>query len=135
MLILDQKERCGNWARCRAPHVASWGDWYQAIGWERRGALIAVVIFNSYSGVDISMHVRAIPGKRWLTREALRAAFRYPFIQLGCRRVTAEVPSRNTAALSFDKALGFQYEGTKRDGTVDDDIVILGMRRSECRWL
>lgn len=134
-LVLDQRERCGDWARARIAHVPSWGEWYQAIGYERDGELIAVCVFNLYSGADIALHVAAEAGSRWCTREFLGACFRYAFVQLGCRRVSGFVPSRNRPALRLDEHLGFVYEGRMRDALPDDDVVVLGMKRNECRWL
>ena len=135
-LVLTEKERCGEFARARIPHVPSWGEWYEAIGLERDGELVAAVIFNFFSGADIAMHIAAVPGRRWMTRELLRAAFRYPFVQLGCRRVTGYVPASNTDALRFDRHLGFVQEGVMREALESgEDVIVLGMLRSECRWL
>ena len=58
------------------------------IGLEEDGELIAGVVFNMYTGPSICMHVAAVPGKRWMTREYLWRCFAYPFVQLGCRRIT-----------------------------------------------
>jgi RimJ/RimL family protein N-acetyltransferase len=137
MIIFNQKERCAAWAFDRIPamrHVGIWKD-FEALGWEKRGELQAAVIFNLYSGADIAMHVAAIPGGRWLTKEFLFAAFAYPFLQLGCRRVSGYVPSKCRDVIAFDEHLGFTYEGTMRDALPDDDIVCLGMLRADCRFI
>ncbi len=135
ILILGQKERCGEWARGRIAHVPSWGEWFEAIGLERDGALQAVVVYNLWSGADIAMHIAAVPGRRWMTRDFLRAVFRYPFVQLGCRRVTGYVPASNSDALRFDLHLGFRREGLMREALENgEDVVILGMLERECRW-
>lgn len=136
MLVLGQKERCGDWAKAKIPGVQSWGEWYEAIGWEKDGELQAVAIFDHYSGPDISIHVAAVPGRRWMTREALRTVFRYPFNQLGVHRVTGCIASRNKDAVRLNLHLGFTLEGVKRQGSHDgDDMLILGMLKEECRWL
>lgn len=134
-ILFNERERCGAWAKARIPHVSSWGEWYQALGLERAGELVAAVIFNLYSSEDIAMHVAAVPGRRWMTREFLRAAFRYPFVQLRVRRVTGYVPAKNTVAIAFDEHLGFEREGLLRHALPDDDVVILGMLRERCRYL
>jgi RimJ/RimL family protein N-acetyltransferase len=134
-LVLDQRERCGEWARARIPYVPSWGDWYQAIGLERDGELVAVVVFNLYSGADVAMHIAAVPGRRWMTRQFLRAAFRYPFIQLGCRRVSGFVPVTNLDAQRFDEHLGFRREGLMREALPNgEDVIVYGMLERESRW-
>lgn len=134
-VVLDQKERFGEWARTRIPHVDSWGEWYEAIGLEEDGEPIAAVIYNLYSGADIAMHIAGAPGRRWLNREFLRVAFRYPFVQLGCRRVSGYVPATNADALRFDRHIGFVDEGVMREALPNgEDVVVLGMLKNECKW-
>jgi RimJ/RimL family protein N-acetyltransferase len=132
-VILDQRDRCAEWARQRIPHVPSWGEWCEAIGLEEDGELLAVVVYNLYSSADIAMHIAAVPGRRWMTREFLRVAFRYPFVQLGCRRVSGYVPASNADAQRFDEHLGFRREGLMRHALPDDDIIVYGMLREEAR--
>lgn len=132
-VILNERDRCAEWARQRIPHVPSWGEWCEAIGLEEDGELLAVVVFNLYSSADIAMHIAAVPGRRWMTREFLRVAFRYPFVQLGCRRVSGYVPASNADAQRFDEHLGFQREGLMRHALPDDDIIVYGMLREEAR--
>ena len=134
-VILNERDRCAEWARQRIAHVPSWGEWCEAIGLEDDGELLAVVVYNLMSECDIAMHVAAIPGRRWLNREFLGVAFRYPFVQLKLQRVTGYVPEKNVDALRFDLHLGFQREGLLRRALPDDNVVVLGMLREECRWL
>lgn len=134
-LVLDQRERVGEFVQALQPHVESWGAWYQAIGLENDdGDLISGVVYNLYSGADIAMHVAGV-GPNWLSRSYLRAAFTYPFVQLGCRRVSGFVPASNAAARRFDEHVGFQREGLMRHALPDDDIIVYGMLREECRWI
>lgn len=134
-VILNERDRCAEWARQRIAHVPSWGEWCEAIGLEDDGELLAVVVYNLYSGADIAMHIAAVPGRRWMTREFLRVAFRYPFVQLKCRRVSGFVPASNTDALRFDLHLGFVREGLMREALENgEDVIVLGMLERECRW-
>lgn len=134
MLIVGQKERCGDWARDRIG-VQSWGAWYEALGWEKDGELQAVVVFENWSGPDISLHIAAMPGKRWLRREFMRAGFRYAFIQLGVRRITCPIPAMNFAAARFAVKFGFTLEGVKQHGWWNDDMMIFGLKKAECKYL
>jgi len=68
-----------------------------------------------------------------MTRAFLRAAFRYPFVQLGCRRVTGYVPAQNLEAQRFDEHLGFRREGLMRHAMEDDDVIVYGLLREEAR--
>jgi hypothetical protein len=71
-----------------------------------------------------------------MNRAFLGEGFRYPFEQLGCKRVTGLVPARNEVAARFDEHLGFIYEGRIRQVLPNgDDLLVYGMLREECRFL
>ena len=107
---------------------------FTALGWEQDGKLLAGVLFDSMQKPNICMHIVTEPG--WMNRDFIREAFRYPFIQLGCGRVTGKTPLKNKASLTFQKALGFKVEGRVRQPLPDgDDLIITGMLKSECKWL
>lgn len=109
---------------------------YTALGLMRNGELVAGVVYNFYTGTNICMHIGAKPGRMWLNREFLHAAFDYPFNELGCRRVTGLVPKKNKDARRFDEHLGFKLEGCMRQALADDDMLIYGMTRKDAqRWL
>jgi RimJ/RimL family protein N-acetyltransferase len=134
-VILNERDRFAEWARLRIGHVSSWGEWCEAIGLEEDGEPIAAVVYNQFSGADISMQVAAMPGRRWMTREFLRTVFRYPFVQLGCRRVSGFVPATNTDAQRFDEHIGFVREGLMREALeTGEDVIVYGMLERECRW-
>lgn len=106
------------------------------IGLEQDGELIAGVGYNIYTVAAICMHVAAVPGKRWMTRDFLWRAFAYPFLQLKCNRVTALVRVDNEESKRFVLHLGFKYEGLLRQAANDgQDMIVFGMLRDECRWL
>jgi RimJ/RimL family protein N-acetyltransferase len=134
-VITWDRERCATWARERIPGIESWSDWYQAFGWETDGKLVAAVVYTHFNGSDIWMHCAIDCKGKCLTRTAIKAAFRYPFVQLGCRRVTGLVAARNVAAQKIDEKLGFVREGLLREGLPDDDLIVFGMLKKDCRWL
>jgi RimJ/RimL family protein N-acetyltransferase len=107
-----------------------------AIGLEENGELIVGVVYDSYTGPSISMHVAAEPGKRWASKDFLYRCFAYPFIQLECNRVTGLVRVDNIMTQKFDEHLGFVREGIIRRGASDGtDFILYGMLKEECRWL
>lgn len=114
-----------------------WGDNFAALVLERDGEIIAAAFFDRYHPrASIDMHIAGSPGRRWLTRDFLAASFRYPFVQLGVRRVGANVAANNSNALRFAKHLGFTLEGLSRDEwAAGIDVVRFGMKKSECRYL
>lgn len=133
-LIYGDDERLIRWASHGMSGLGFRKD-ATAIGIERGGELRGVVVYDGFSVADCNMHVVSDGSRRWLTREFLVHVFAYPFIQCGFRRVTGLVPASNEEALRFDLKLGFKYEGYCRHAMPDDDIVILGMLREECRWI
>lgn len=107
----------------------------RAIGFQRRGELVAVVVYDAFTPCDCNMHVASDGSGRWLTRTALIEAFHYPFVQLGLRRVTALIPAKKTAAIRFNEHLGFKLEGFCPEAMPDDDLQVRGMLRRECRFI
>ncbi len=107
----------------------------QALGWTEGGELIAGVAYNDFNGVNICMHVAAVPGKRWLRREFLFTCFDYPFNQLKAKRITATVAEGNKEARKFDEKLGFVLETTLSDAHPTGGLLVYVMRRQDCRWL
>ena len=105
------------------------------IGLLENGKLIGGVLYTRYTGTDVCMHVAgAYPG--WVNLSFIKAAFRVPFIQLGCQRCSGLVRVDNHAAQKFDEHLGFKREGVLRKADDDGcDLIIYGMLREECKWL
>lgn len=108
----------------------------KGVGLEKAGELVAGVLYEGYTHHNIWMHVAAAPGRQWLNREFLRYCFHYPFVELGCRRVSGWVEASNEDARKFDEHLGFKEEarlkGAARDG---GDVILYVMWRSECRYV
>lgn len=74
--------------------------------------------------------------KRWCNRRMLRFVFGVAFNALNCRRVSVAVDARNSECLKLVKKLGFVQEGIFRAQRDDGgDNVVLGMLKSECKWL
>jgi RimJ/RimL family protein N-acetyltransferase len=106
------------------------------IGLKQDEELIAGVLYDDYNGSNVWMHVAAIPGRRWMTRELLYTAFAYPFIQLGCKRITGWVEASNTDARRFDEHLGFKQEAVIKHAARDGgDVIMYVMFREDCRFL
>lgn len=133
-LIYGEEDRLLPWAAEKNGVTGFRRDAY-AIGLERDGELCAVVVFDDFSDGDCAMHIASDGMRRWMNKELLLAAFAYPFVQLGLRRVTGKVAAKNHAALAFDEHLGFVREGLCRAAFPDDDMVVLGLLRSACRFI
>lgn len=134
MILWDARERVAAWVSERTG-TPGWGEWYQGIGHERDGELIAGVIFNFWTPADIALHIAADPGAAWLTGEFARAIFGYPFSQLNTRRVSAFPQSKDEGARKLVESLGFSHEGTMRHAYPDDDAEVYGLLKEDCRYL
>lgn len=132
-LIFDQPARVAQWVYSRLPHTDD-ATAFCAIGLESAGELVAGVVYNSYTGFDIDMSAATEPHLLWRP-QWLVPIFRYPFVQLRCRRVSAGAASRNRASIAVLLHLGFKPEGCKREALPDDDLLLFGMKRDECRYL
>lgn len=95
----------------------------------------AVVLYTDVRRWSVEMVVVSDGSKEWMSRQLLRAAFSYPFVQLGKERVTARIESTNHQAVALDEGLGFVHEGVQRRQFGDNDCVLMGMLRRECRWI
>lgn len=108
----------------------------RAIGLRRDGELVAGVVYEGYNGRNIWMHVAAIPGARWMSREFLHAVFAYPFDLCKVDRVSGYVNESNLQARRFDEHLGFKEEARLRGAAPDGgDVLVYVMWRDDCRFL
>lgn len=105
------------------------------IGLERDSEIVAVVVYDNFSEADVNMHIASDGSRAWMNKSLLVAAFAYPFIQLGLRRVTGMVPAKNAEALAFDEHIGFTREGFHPHALPGDDLVSLGLLRENCRFI
>jgi RimJ/RimL family protein N-acetyltransferase len=96
--------------------------------------LLGGVVYQGYTGASIKMHVAGIPGY-WLSKNMLWLCFDYPFNQLGCKKVFAQIPFTNTKSVDFARRLGFKYEVIVKDVFPDGDLLVLSLYRENCRWL
>lgn len=98
------------------------------------GTLRGGVIYNGYTGASINLHVWGRDSK-WADRDMLYMTFHYPFEQLSCRKVFGQIPANNTHALDFDLKLGFKIEARIPEVFPDEDLIVVSMKREDCRWL
>lgn len=132
-LIQDQPDEVGTWVCDRTG-----GLWYEgagaAIGFTFDGAMAAGCTFENYNGANIYLRF-AVQDRRVFNRASIWAVFSYPFLQLGCKRVTAVVDCDNVRSLTFVEHLGFVREATLADAAPNGDQAVFRMLKSECRWL
>lgn len=98
------------------------------------GDLLGGVIYDGYTGSCIFIHQAGFD-KHWMNRDMLWTAFDYPFNQLGCTKLFGTIPSTNGELLGINLRLGFQVEAVLEDAYPGGDMLVLSMKRDECRWL
>jgi RimJ/RimL family protein N-acetyltransferase len=133
LMIYNHDAALAKWAGDRIG-VSDFGP-SRAIGIIRNQTLAAAAIFHHYRPPDIEISF-VTATKRWATPQAVRAIMRYPFLQLGCKRLTAITKATNQPTRAFLCRLGFHLEGLHPDVFDDDDAVSYGLlRRDAARWL
>lgn len=133
-LVYGQDARLLPWA-CKRIGINSFRSDAHAIGLERRGLVVAVVVYDNFSSHDCNMHVASDGSSRWLTRSFLMAAFAHPFLQWGLRRVSSPISESNTEALRFNEHLGFKREGYHPNAASDGAVISLGLLKEDCAYL
>ena len=132
-LVFD-KDRVGHWVFSMVGGVFD-PTTSSAIGLEQNGQLIAGVVFDNYNHRSVCMHVAAVPGARWVTKEYLRVCFDYPFNQLKVCKIIGLVDSTNTPARRFDEHLGFVQECVITEAGRFGDLLVYTMTRQQCRLI
>jgi RimJ/RimL family protein N-acetyltransferase len=132
-IVYGDAGRIGPWV-CERTGGKFAGPLAQAIGLEKDGRLVAGILYDHYNGRSIAMHV-AGDGGHWITRDLLRAAFAYPFVQLRVRKVLGFVDSANVSAHRLDEHLGFVLEARISDAGPQGDLLLYSMTAEQCRYL
>ncbi len=119
------------WLRIKLPQLK--GE-FQAIGWERGGAMVVAVGYSNFNGCDIEMSIYAERGQ-WAKPGVLKAMFDYPFNQVGCQRVTAVIAKANRKARKLVEHVGFTHEGTHPRALDGKTALSYGLLKENCRWI
>lgn len=98
------------------------------------GQIAGMVGYDGWLPGACAMHVALDDPRALLTLR--HHAFEIPFTRYGFAFVMAPVLSTNERALDFDRRLGFHEKTRFADAFGKGvDLVLLEMRREECRWL
>ena len=131
MIVKNQSEAVARWAGDRLG--CTFCPPFEAIGiLNRNGARIGAAIFNDYS--DRNMELTAY-GQGAFQRNVCIFMARYCFIQNNCRRVTTRTAASNLYVRKLLEHYGWVKEGTLRCWYDDDDAIIYGLLKEDCRFL
>ena len=97
--------------------------------------LRAVVVYHGLDHRSIGISIASNTPK-WCSKLVLKIIHGFPFIQMGCNRITATVRESNTKSRSLVTRLGYKQEGElKQYYSNGDSAIIYGLLKSECEWL
>lgn len=95
----------------------------------------AMVVYDNWTPAAVQMHV-CIANHRHFNRAFIREALLYPFEQCGRELLVGVTPGDNTAALDFNRRIGFVEKYRIRDGWKSGvDMVVQELRKGDCKWL
>lgn len=100
---------------------------------DKDGKILGVVGFDGWNGASCQMH--AAGEGNWVNKALIRATFDYVFKVAGLNVVLGIVPSGNDRALRFNKHVGFVEVARISGGHPDGELVIMELRRENCRFL
>lgn len=137
MLLYGAKKELLPWASKQIFGIEDgFRDADQAIGIMNGAYLIGVVVYSDYRpNLSIEMSIATID-RRWGSRYNIGALFKFPFIDLGVKRVHTLCSANNREAIMVQKKLGLTPEGYHRHAYHDgSDAISWGMLKEDCRWI
>lgn len=100
------------------------------------GRVVAMLGYDAWTENAVQMHVAIDTPKVMAAREFTHAAFAYPFLQAKKGIVYTVTPGSNEKSLRLQRGMGFKEAWRLPDGWAPGvDLVVMVMRREECRWL
>ena len=135
-LVFGHDKEIAEFVRQRIPNMGTgFGD-CTAIGVIRNKKLLGGVVYHEHQPQYKTIMVSyAFDSPAWAMPAVLGSICAYPFIQLGCNRMTTLVPKKNKRSRRFIEGTGFKLEGCIRKGYGNDDMMIYGMMARHCRWI
>lgn len=136
MIIFDQNGEIALWVARNLgmqldPHTSS------AIGFMRNGELIAGALYTNWMDPNIELSFAAT-SPRWATKENIFTILSYPFLQLGCRRISAICKIKNKRVRKLLEGVGFVHEGRLRHWCQDGSHgLVYGLTKEdffESKW-
>jgi RimJ/RimL family protein N-acetyltransferase len=105
------------------------------IGIVRNGKIVGAALYSNYEHPNIvGTFVTTSPN--WASRQVIKEIFHYPFVQLGCKRVTGMIEENNATAREFFERLGFKQEARLEDWfTSGAGICYALFAKDAARWL
>jgi Acetyltransferases, including N-acetylases of ribosomal proteins len=99
------------------------------------GSIAAVAVYLHLRQHSCELNLASDGSRRWLTRGFLYWLAAVPFVQWDMQRVTAIARLSNGRSIRLLRHAGFVGEGVLRRAYGDEDGLVMGLLRGECRFL
>jgi RimJ/RimL family protein N-acetyltransferase len=104
------------------------------IGSEKDGELVGVTGFNNFMPDSCQIHV-ASNNVYFLNKWYLNCIFDYAFNNLKVKVILAPIYKGNIKSLNLCRKLGFVEVADIPYGHPNGDLIVVAMKRNQCRWL
>jgi hypothetical protein len=103
------------------------------IGQEIDGELKAVSSYSNFQGKSCNF---SLAGEgNFMNKDYLWAMFDYPFNILKLKVIIATIAGNNEKSLKLSRHLGFKEIANIADAHKDGNLIIMVMKREDCKWL
>ncbi len=99
---------------------------------DRFGHLRGAAVLNDFCDCNIEL---TCVGKGAFSRDVCRELAQVAFNVNGCERITIRTRKGNVKLVAMALRWGWMVEGVLRRWYEDDDAVVMGMVREDCRFL
>ena len=106
----------------------------QCIGQLKDGNLVAVAGYTNFMPKACEIHIGSV-GEHWASKDFIWAVFDYLFNKLGLSVILGQICADNIDALKLNRHLGFKVVAEIPDAHMSGDLVIMAMKKEECRFL
>jgi RimJ/RimL family protein N-acetyltransferase len=107
-------------------------DAAEAIGLRRHGEMVAGVVYESWNGASMVVHI-AVQGL--MTPSYLAAIYHYPFVHVGVNKLIAPISEGNKESIRFVTKMGFKQESRIPDAHPDGALLLYTMARADCKYI
>jgi RimJ/RimL family protein N-acetyltransferase len=132
-LIFTEHQRVADWCEARIEHFSGWGSDPKAIGYEVEGVIKGGVVYTNYTPANVFASI-ALDAP--INRRFLYAIFYNPFVVWNVRHLSCAIEESNAKSIKLCSNMGFIQEGRLRESAINgEDVILMGMLKSECRFL
>ncbi len=101
----------------------------------QHGQPACVVAFHGFERWSVQATIATDGTKQWATPGYMRAIFTYPFETLDVSRIGVVIREDNALSMAMCHRMGFKSEGFQPGRFGHLGAMLMGMRKTECRWI